>query len=690
MERNSSDKRREELRDLRVALLQLSAGDLALETFADQLLKIMCEWSGCEAAAVWLWDVGVSPRFVSRGFPEKFFAQKNPACIMTDATESPGEARSDAIYSGLCSAIFGGQNRPDSTCFSAHGSFWVNRKIALMSASCKGLLSGPACVLGLQSFESVALVPLRIDDEDVIGLLQVNDRKQGRLTGETVSLLENLASMITPALLQRRTEQALQESEKRFHSLFDNSSNAVFLSDKKGRFLAANPAACAMFQRDAQELTRLSRADIFDTEEPRYPRRLEIQERTGRFQGELVGIRKDGSRFPAEISASEYCDRYGRLRVSAIVRDVSARKKAEVALRASEERYRRLFENNPLPMWVYDLETLRFQSVNQAAISQYGYSREEFLGMTLKDIRPEEDIPQLLQRVADLKGRFENVGVWRHRKKDGSYIDVEVTVHDLAFQGLQTKLSVLEDVTEKLHRRKEVEQAGRLAALGELAAGVAHEINNPINGIINYGQLLLNEAIRDGRSRDLPDRVIREGERIAGIVGNLLSFAREKREEKEPTEIAAPLAASLELVASHLHRDGIRLEVNLDENLPPVSAVGQQLQQVFFNIISNARYALNEKFPGNHPEKILAVSVTAVGRHGMKSVRITVTDFGSGIPDKVLDRVLVPFFTTKPVDKGTGLGLSISHGIVRDHGGTLQVESTEGKYTRVTFTLPAA
>lgn len=246
----------------------------------------------------------------------------------------------------------------------------------------------------------------------------------------------------------------------------------------------------------------------------------------------------------------------------------------------------------------------------------------------------------------------------------------------------------LEEIVEK--RTAEAVQAAHLASIGELAAGVAHEINNPINGIINYAQMLANKLDKDEAGRDIAGRIIKEGDRIAEIVKSLLSFARVKEDKKKNVHIDEILSESLVLTALQIQKDGIILKKQIPSGMPSITANFQQMQQVFLNILSNARYALNQKYPFAHEDKILEITVQKVMMDNIPYVRVTFLDHGSGIPSDMHDKVMRPFFSTKPDDTGTGLGLSISYNIVRDHGGKLMLKSREGEFTAVTIDLPAS
>lgn len=249
-------------------------------------------------------------------------------------------------------------------------------------------------------------------------------------------------------------------------------------------------------------------------------------------------------------------------------------------------------------------------------------------------------------------------------------------------------LAVITDITEKSALQAEATRAAHLASLGELAAGVAHEINNPINGVINYAQLLVNKSPQGSRENELAGRIVHEGDRIARIVGGLLSFARESKNEKFACKLQKIIDDTVMLVAAQLRHDGISVRVNVPEKLKEVIANPQQIQQVFLNIISNARHALNLKYSGAQKDKGLSISCQNIIAGSSPYVRTTFYDRGTGIPAEILEKVMLPFFSTKPSGQGTGLGLSISHNIIKDHGGRIMIESEEGISTQVIVDLP--
>jgi PAS domain S-box-containing protein len=251
-------------------------------------------------------------------------------------------------------------------------------------------------------------------------------------------------------------------------------------------------------------------------------------------------------------------------------------------------------------------------------------------------------------------------------------------------------LLLASDITEKMALQAEAMQACHLATLGELAAGIAHEINNPITGIINYGQILINECRAESMELDIGNRIVKEGERIGRIVKILLSYARDDaREKRIVTSLHAIVEESIILTQAQIRKEGIDLKIDLPDDLPHVYVHFQQIQQCFMNIISNARYALNEKYPGRYKDKILEITGEKAVINDRPHVRIVFHDQGVGLSPQQLPLLTKAFFSTKPLGKGTGLGLNITERILTEHGGFLSFESLQGEFTKVIIYLPA-
>jgi PAS domain S-box-containing protein len=330
-------------------------------------------------------------------------------------------------------------------------------------------------------------------------------------------------------------------------------------------------------------------------------------------------------------------------------------------------------------------QTIR--AANQSTYDLLGYTREELIGKPLSMIFAEGYYSGI--RLDDLINQsFTRNSETTYLSKYGEKIRMLCTASVIfneegKFEGI---VCIAQDIT----MQTETMRAGHLASIGELAAGVAHEINNPVNSIINFAQIMIDEVNKgDITSDEIPARIIKEGDRVASIVSSLLSFARENKKEKRPIAIRDVLDEILALTEAQIIKDGINLTIKFPEGFHKTLADFQQIEQVFLNLLNNARYALNQRHPNAHPKKNLII-------HGMEEtlddtlyLSVIFIDYGIGIPSAILDKIYNPFFSTKPSGIGTGLGLAISHGIITDHGGKLVLESKYGDYTKVTVMLPA-
>jgi signal transduction histidine kinase len=238
---------------------------------------------------------------------------------------------------------------------------------------------------------------------------------------------------------------------------------------------------------------------------------------------------------------------------------------------------------------------------------------------------------------------------------------------------------------EKEEAQAEAIRASHLAALGELAAGVAHEINTPLNTIINSADLILENEDRKDTEHDV-DVIKKQGRRIATIVKSLLFFSRSPEKEKVPFAVSELLQGTLDMIGARLRKENVKLTIQIPPGLMDVMVHPQQIEQVFLNILTNAVHALNEKH-GNAPDsKTLEIAASEIMVNDRPFVRVTFMDNGIGIPAALLDTVKGSFVTTRK--SGTGLGLSISQQIIDEHGGAIGIESREGEYTKVSVDLP--
>lgn len=275
-----------------------------------------------------------------------------------------------------------------------------------------------------------------------------------------------------------------------------------------------------------------------------------------------------------------------------------------------------------------------------------------------------------------------------YETKDGRSFEQAYT-RIIDADGTEKAVTLLRDISAKKTSLAAAMHADRLAAVGELAAGVAHEINNPINGIINYAQIISNKSEEGGIVNDVAGRVVKEGNRIARIVEGLLTFSRRQHDGKTLVSVEEILAESLTLTTAQMRKDNIILRISHEGSLPKVMVQIHEIEQVFINLISNARYALMKKYPVQHDDKQLKITTRLVRVNDCPYVRVVFHDLGTGIPANIINQVVNPFFSTKTEGKRTGLGLSISHGIIDNHGGRLTIESEDGSFTRIKVDLPA-
>ncbi len=376
-----------------------------------------------------------------------------------------------------------------------------------------------------------------------------------------------------------------------------------------------------------------------------------------------------------------------------LIEEITERKTAVEALQKNESKYRTLSQqfNTLLDGIPYNLlllsPELKILWANKAVSSMFNNNTSDLAGdhcysLCCNILSPCESCPTIRSFKT---GQEESSEI---TTDEGKIWDITSFPIKDESGDIKTVIEFARDITEKANLQASATRTRHLASIGELAAGVAHEINNPINNIMNYAQILMDEFKDEGRDDSVTRRIIKDGDRIATIVRSLLSFARIRKEEKNLMSLQDIFSDTMSLTSAQLRKDGIHVHVGIPDNVLKIPVHPQQIQQVFLNIISNARFALNKKFPGTHDNKSLDITCEEIEINDDPYVRILFYDRGMGIPDRLIDKVINPFFSTKPNNVGTGLGLSISHGIINEHNGKLIIDSQEGEYTSITVVLP--
>jgi PAS domain S-box-containing protein len=382
---------------------------------------------------------------------------------------------------------------------------------------------------------------------------------------------------------------------------------------------------------------------------------------------------------------------------------LNEQRKAESALRENEERLRLAL--SAANQGLYDVNVQTGETIVSPEYARMlGYEPEEFRenNAAWRDrMHPDDRLPvyRAYQDYIDGKRAVYRAefrlrtksGEWRWILSLGRLITRDESGKPLRLIGTHT------DITERKRLEEErwaleakLRQQQKLESIGTLAGGVAHEINNPINGIMNYAQLIQDQLPPGSPLTEFTGEILCETQRVATIVRNLLAFSQSAKQSHSPARIEDIIEGTLSLIRTVIRQDQITIQVNVPPDLPDLRCRSQQLQQVLMNLMTNARDALNERYPGYAPDKVMRVDASLFSRADRPWIRVTVEDHGPGLAPEVRDRMFDPFFTTKPRDKGTGLGLSISHGIVREHGGELTVETAPGHFTRMHMDVPVS
>ncbi len=540
--------------------------------------------------------------------------------------------------------------------------------------------------------------------------LQEQKRELERLMQELIrhrSYLEDLVEERTAELkiankhlgqeiMERlRAERGLREANELLEKVFSNIHVLVAYLDTDFRFIRVNRSYAEAEGHEPDFFAGKNHFDLFPNRENEIIFRKVIE------SGEpFFTYGRPFPYFKRYRRETEYWDfslnpvRENDGRVSGVVLslvNVTNRHRAVKALRESEKKFRKLFQEfhtllDAIPDTLILLSPeLKVLWANRGAASALGKEVSDITGRPCYALWHNRTAPcekccalrcfetgkeECAQNT--ISGKLLDSRAFPLRDEDGRVSNVIV---------------LASDITEKTMLQAEVMRADHLASIGKLAAGVAHEINNPINGIINYAQILANKNREESRERDIAKRIIKEGDRIACIVRSLLSFARDRKQEKVPAQVSEILSDSLALIGAQMRKDCVELAMDVPVDLPEIIANPQQIQQVFLNVIDNARYALNRKYGGKHKDKVLAITGKTVTVNNVDYVRIAFYDRGGGMSAEMLEKAVNPFFSTKP--SGTGLGLSISHGIISDHDGRLAIDSAEGEFTNVEIDLPA-
>jgi PAS domain S-box-containing protein len=463
---------------------------------------------------------------------------------------------------------------------------------------------------------------------------------------------------------RKQAEEALRASEEHYRSLFERSLDAVLLTSPDGKILAANPAACQIFGRTEEEICQIGREGIVDPTDPRLPQMLAERARTGQMRGELIHVRKNGEKFPAEIACKVFMDKNGERKTCMIVRDVTERKRAEETLRQSEANLRAIFDSSLGSFLLID-RNKNLLAFNKTA----GIGAKRVFGCELQEgasiyqiIRPESRDRFDHHFQMALQGN--PIKVESHLKGvDQTDTWLEVTYTPVANKGevLGVCISML-NVTEHKRLEENLRASEKLAATGRMAARIAHEISNPLAGIKNAFLLIKRSLPADHPHYEFADLIEEEINRIARIVRQMYDLYRPEQEVAHPFMIDKVVYDIIMLVQHQCRERGVTIAEELLQPSPALVLPESSVRQVLLNLLINAIEA-------SPRGGVVGVRTRLDGER----LRIEVLDQGSGIPEAIQSQIFEPFFTTKGASAtgGLGLGLSVSKSVAEAMGGIL-------------------
>jgi PAS domain S-box-containing protein len=486
---------------------------------------------------------------------------------------------------------------------------------------------------------------------------------------------------------RRRSDEALRVSEASYRAIFDAAEDAIFVIDIETAVIVdANPRACSAFGYSREEFRHIDLGALGSGVHP-YTQQgaMELFQRAvggEQLRVEWHGKYKNGSLRWQEVFGKRVTIG-GQDRILALARDITNRKMAQEALRASEEQYRSMFNASidGLALWNAAGEMV---DTNPALWRMYGDADGPSSTLPSGSTVGPTYQPEFFRAVAAGESLHSEV---TERRADGSALELEVHSIPMQYQGKPHVLTIARDITEKkrvaeelARQRESLYQREKLAALGSLLAGVSHELNNPLSVVVARAVLL--EERGDSATQAAALKIRTAAERCARIVRTFLAMARQQQPERVPVAINDVVLAALDITGYAIRTSGVEVTLDLAKDIPLVLADADQLHQVLLNLIINAQQSMQDQ----PAPRLLRVSSRYDAIANV--LRITVADNGPGIPAHLRARVFEPYFTTKPTGVGTGVGLAVSLGIVEAHGGTLMVDCPMEGGAIFTITLP--
>jgi PAS domain S-box-containing protein len=548
---------------------------------------------------------------------------------------------------------------------------------------------------------SLICVPI-VYEQESLGILAVDNIVSKRpLTQSDMSLLQGVASQTAVSMINAMSFNKLQESEEKYRTILENTEEGYFEIDLVGNLTFFNESLTRISGYSQGELKGMNYRNYTtpETAKRMYEAFSEINrtKKPARVMDYEV-IRKDGSVIVVGMSASLIQDATGKpIGFRGVVRDVTERKRAEEALRASEERYRTVLEANPDPVVVYDMEG-KVIYFNPAFTEVFGWSLEERLGKKMDLFVPDENWPETRMMIKKMLAGISFSGVETRRyTKGGEIIPVSIsgsTYRDGDGNPIGS-VNTLRDFSEHKELEAQLQRAQKMEAIGTLAGGVAHDLNNILSGLVSYPELLLMEVPHDSRLRRPILTIQNSGEKAAAIVQDLLTLARRGVAATEVVNLNHVISGYLnspeyeKLIQYH---PKVRSKTSLEANILPIMGSPVHLSKTIMNLVSNAAEAMIDGGTIHISTENRYIDRPIKGYDHVEEgdyVTLTVSDTGVGIPQKDMEKIFEPFYTKKVMGRsGTGLGMAVVWGTVKDHKGYIDVQSSEGKGTTFSLYFP--
>jgi len=513
---------------------------------------------------------------------------------------------------------------------------------------------------------------------------------------ESGKIIRSLAVLID-VTDRKQAEQKLRESEKRLKGIFESIPSPIVVYNTEGHPLYLNPAFTALFHWSLDELKGQRIPFVPDDQKELSARKIGAVYKTGKVVNyETRRLTKQGDVLDVIVSGAFVTGPDGEpAEMVAVMTNITDLKRAKEALRESEEKYRTVLESNPDPVVVYDMEG-RVIYLNPAFARVFGWSLEEQIGKKIDDFVPEKNMSEtrkMINKVTVAGESFSGIETRRYTK-EGNILDISISGSCYKDHEGNVAASVinLRDITEQKRLETHLQQASKMEAVGTLAGGVAHDLNNILGGLVSYPELLLLQISEDSPLRKSILTIQKSGEKAAAVVQDLLTLARRGvvvTEVVKLNDVIAEYLESPEHEKLKSYHPGVHIKTHLEKDTLNILGSSTHLSKTVMNLVSNAAEAMPEG--GN-------LTVSTENRHIDRPIRdydhvkegdyvvLTISDTGTGISPDDIAKIFEPFYTKKKMGRsGTGLGMAVVWGTVKDHNGYIDVQSTEGKGT--TFTL---